>query len=101
MREWVRKVFVEGPLPKYRDTFEIPLRRPKQDIVKEILSIPCSDGKSNLDLWLNQPLLVNPKTTTARPVILMFHGGGWIHGDPSADDGQFGKRMRGDIVCYG
>ena len=85
MRKWVREVFVDGPLPAYRNNFEIQRRRPKQDVRKEIFPIHCSNGSGDFNLWLYEP---TAKPIATRPVILMFHGGGWIHGDPSADDGE-------------
>ena len=85
MRKWVKEVFAEGLLPAYRDKFEIKLRRPRQNVQKRSIFVHCSDGSGDFEMWAYEPAA---KSTSPRPAILMFHGGGWIHGDPSADDGQ-------------
>jgi len=54
---------------------------PVNDIVTNVLAIPTRDG-ATMAAHLHRPA----KTTGALPVLLFFHGGGWVIGDvPSYD----------------
>ena len=90
MRKWVKDVFLGGALTEFREKFDIKLRRPKQKIKKEIVSIKTSDGSGTFDLWIYTPA-TGGTGGKPRPAILMFHGGGWIHGDPSGDESKCGR----------
>ncbi|TAQ88657.1 hypothetical protein B7494_g3009 [Chlorociboria aeruginascens] len=87
MRRWIDEVFVNGGLAEQRLKFDIRRRRPKQKIDKTILSIQSSDGSNgSYGLWIYEPHVETECRPNSRPAILMFHGGGWIHGTPIGDE---------------
>lgn len=85
MRKWINEVFLEGDLPKHRANFDFQYRRPVRKVNKEIISISAFDDDAKFDLWVYQA--ENP-LGAPRPAVLMFHGGGWIHGNPAGDEGK-------------
>ncbi|KAH8901173.1 alpha/beta-hydrolase [Thozetella sp. PMI_491] len=87
MRQWISEVFMAGNLAEHRARFEVQRRRPKCKADKTIISIPCSeDSNEAFDLWIYEPHAEGASETSQRPIILMLHGGGWIHGNPLGDE---------------
>lgn len=85
MRRWVDDTFIKGELAKHRAQHSFQYRRPVRETTKEIVTIsPNDDGENAFDLWVYE---VPTQETSSRPAILMFHGGGWIHGNPAGDEG--------------
>ncbi|KAI7972798.1 hypothetical protein EIK77_003944 [Talaromyces pinophilus] len=94
MRNWVKDVLTDGPLGKYRANLGLNLRRiPAQEIRKEIFTVSRTDGNGSYGFWVFEPVSAQvDNQASSRPAILMFHGGGWIHGDPSGDEGELISR---------
>lgn len=89
MRRWVDEVFVTGELAKHRAKFDFEYRRPRREVKKEIITIsPLDDGENAFDLWVYEVPSTPEDEVSSRPAILMFHGGGWIHGNPAGDEGN-------------
>lgn len=87
MRRWVRDVFQSEGWAREKARFQIKRRRPTTSISKTIESVPCPDTSGeHFDLWIYEPQST-AIASEPRPVLLMFHGGGWIHGSPIADEG--------------
>ena len=88
MRKWVEAVFTNPEFLQYQRTVNIRRGKAVQTITKTIVSIPCSDESGqSFDLWIYEPAKVGLEDGgNERPAILMFHGGGWIHGNPSGDE---------------
>lgn len=84
MREWVNNVMAKGPLAEHRAKLGIKLRRPPQEVGKNIITVKATDGDDEYGIWVYEPAAA----TTQRPAILMLHGGGWIHGNPVGDEGK-------------
>lgn len=84
MREWVNSVMVKGPLAKHRADLGIKLRRPPQEVGKNIITVNATDGDGEYGIWVYEPTAAGAR----RPAILMLHGGGWIHGNPAGDEGE-------------
>ncbi|CAH0020336.1 unnamed protein product [Clonostachys rhizophaga] len=82
MREWVNNVMVKGPLAEYRAKLDIKLRRPPQEVGKNIITVNATDGDGEYGIWVYEPTAAGAR----RPAILMLHGGGWIHGNPAGDE---------------
>jgi acetyl esterase/lipase len=86
MRKWVDETFGSGLLDEDRAKCEIRRRQPKAIIDKKVVSIIPSDGSNiGFELWIYQSAK-RESITRARPAILMFHGGGFIHGSPLGDE---------------
>ena len=85
MRKWINDVFLEGDLPKHRAKFSFPYQHPVQKVKKEIITIDAPGGDDHFDLWIYE---TETRTSSSRPAILMFHGGGWIHGNPGGDESK-------------
>ncbi|KAF7558988.1 hypothetical protein G7046_g5165 [Stylonectria norvegica] len=88
MRKWIKEVFLGGALTEFREKCDMKLRRPKQEVKKDVVTIKTSDGAGSFDLWIYS-LAAGGTEGKPKPAILMFHGGGWIHGDPSGDEGEY------------
>lgn len=95
MRKWVKEVFLDGELAKLRANADFEFRRPRQDVKKEIISIKTTDNTEMFDLWVYQPTSATGGSTS-RPAVLMFHGGGWIHGNPGGDESKQLIESHGD-----
>ncbi|CAG9998470.1 unnamed protein product [Clonostachys byssicola] len=82
MREWINNVMVKGPLAEHRAKLDIKLRRPPQEVGKNIITLKATDGDGEYGIWVYEPIGAGVR----RPAILMLHGGGWIHGNPAGDE---------------
>ena len=87
MRRWIEEKLLDGALWEHRNNCKIQRRRPEVPVDIQDLQIPCTDGSGDhFGIRVYQPRL---ETEQLRPAILMFHGGGWIHGDPRGDDCEY------------
>jgi acetyl esterase/lipase len=88
MRRWVGEVFENEAFLESRRNIDIKRRRPVQNIRKTIMPAPClGDDHQSFDLWIYEPINETKDAgTQLRPAVLMFHGGGWIHGNPVGDE---------------
>lgn len=101
MRRWVNESFENREIVERRRNIGFRRRKSKQDVEKTIFSVECSDNSGEgFDLWLYQPSISDTEDQKSlRPAILMFHGGGWIHGDPSGDECTWPRTLMIQGVC--
>lgn len=86
MRRWIDEVLLQGPLAEYRAKVNIKQQRSTADVDVYNVSVPCSDSSNNsFGIRVYEPDLPNSQS---KPAVLMFHGGGWIHGNPLGDESQ-------------
>lgn len=84
MRRWIQEELLEGPLAEHRNNCKIERRRPEVTVLISDIRIACFDGSGDdFGMRVYEPQI---STDAPKPAILMFHGGGWIHGDPRGDD---------------
>jgi hypothetical protein len=90
MRHWIDNVYLASPLAETRKIVNFPRRRPEVPVATQDVRVPCSDGSnSDFGIRVYKPqILSEEQVSPLRPSILMFHGGGWIHGNPLGDEGQ-------------
>jgi acetyl esterase/lipase len=88
MRRWVGEVFKNEALLDSRKNLSIKRRQPEEEVRKTIVPVPClGSSQKSFDIWIYEPTNAASNTgTQPKPVILMFHGGGWIHGNPVGDE---------------
>lgn len=88
MRRWLNGIVSSEGFAHEMARFDIRRRRPARKISKTIVSVKCSDeSEDHFDLWVHEPHAEKPDLNlSARPALLMLHGGGWIHGDPTGDE---------------
>jgi acetyl esterase/lipase len=80
MRKWLKEVYVIFPSKP-----GIKGKRPPASI--EIENIPISyAGKNSFSVRVYNPA-IEKDVSKPRSALLMFHGGGWIHGLPEMDEG--------------
>lgn len=92
MRHWIEKTLLNGPLVEHRNKCKVKRRRDAIPVDIRDISIPCSnsDGDGNFGIRVYEPQIeAQEQTPQTRPAILMFHGGGWIHGDPRGDECKY------------
>lgn len=84
MRKWINEELLNGRLAEHRNSCKIERRRPEVDVLIHDVRVPCMDGSGDsFGMRVYEP---QNGSDASRPVILMYHGGGWIHGDPRGDD---------------
>jgi hypothetical protein len=84
MRKWIQEELLEGPLAEHRNGCKVERRRPEVPVLAHDVRVACADGSGDeFGMRVYEPQI---PAETPRPAILMFHGGGWIHGDPRGDD---------------
>ncbi|KIW99742.1 uncharacterized protein Z518_11155 [Rhinocladiella mackenziei CBS 650.93] len=88
MRRWIDEVFLRGPLAEYRARINIKRRRPITKVDVQDVSVLCSGtSRESFGIRVYNPRLVERESKIhSRPAVLMFHGGGWIHGNPLGDE---------------
>lgn len=91
MRRWVQELFMSEGYNKERARFRSQFPQDLPKVNKSIVTVsPPGEKDENFDLWIYESLPNEQSSgSTLRPAILMFHGGGWIHGDPIGDEGQY------------
>lgn len=96
MRIWIEEALLNGPLAEQRNSSVLERRRKALPVDIHNLSIPCAkrgDGSSFGVRVYNPRMEPEEQNSRPRPAILMFHGGGWIHGRPEGDDGESRGRL--------
>lgn len=90
MRRWVQELFMSEGYNKERARFRSQFPQDLPKVNKSIVTVsPSGEKDENFDLWIYEsPPNKQSSGSTLRPAILMFHGGGWIHGNPIGDEGQ-------------
>lgn len=78
-REWLRNVYAKLP-------HEVPTKRvrPRVDVTITDTSVQYGEGDM-FSVRIYDPQA--DEDSALRPALLMFHGGGWIHGFPAMDEG--------------
>lgn len=89
MRHWINEVFLKNPVAEWRSKCDISRRRPCARVNKYDISVPCSDSsQGSFSIRVYEPEFEGEKMNARkRPAVLMYHGGGWIHGTPQGDEG--------------
>ena len=91
MRHWINEVFLKNPVAEWRAKCDINRRRSPATLNKYNISVPCLDpSQGSFGIRVYEPSTEGAEPNARnRPAILMYHGGGWIHGNPQGDEGWF------------
>ncbi len=82
MRQWLKDEFMGIPkAPQIK-----PTRTPVPILVKDV---PITyDGDNHFSIRVYDPANEGKSALRLRPALIMYHGGGWIHGFPAVDEGK-------------
>ena len=82
MRKWLAEVYLK--LRAEPQTTRVRSRTPVA-----VKDVPITYGFENhFAIRIYDPTPDTGKEGCLRPALLMFHGGGWVHGFPAVDDGK-------------
>ena len=89
MRHWINEVFLKDPIAEWRTKCDISRRRARALVNKSNVSVTCLDSsQDSFGIRVYEPSIEGAEASTQkRPAMLMYHGGGWIHGTPQGDEG--------------
>jgi len=80
MRQWSKTAYHEyNHKPQCT-----PLRKPVPVVTSNVTV--CYDDTETFGIRVYDPS--DGYESDPRPVLIMYHGGGWIHSDPTCDEGQ-------------
>lgn len=83
MRQWLKDVYMKLPmLPQIKRT-----RTPVPIQIKNV-SVVYS-GENHFSIRIYDPSHEENFVLCRRPALIMYHGGGWMHGSPEGDEGAF------------
>ncbi|KEF61324.1 uncharacterized protein A1O9_02889 [Exophiala aquamarina CBS 119918] len=88
MRRWVQELFMSEAYNKEKARFRSKYPQDLKKVNKSIVPVSTPGQKDEaFDIWVYEPFLDEQSSSSElRPAILMFHGGGWIHGNPVGDE---------------
>jgi hypothetical protein len=82
MRKWLAEVYLR--LRAEPQTTRVRTRTPVA-----VKNVPITYGSdNNFSVRIYDPTPDTGKESSLRPALLMFHGGGWVHGFPEVDEGE-------------
>ncbi|KFG81837.1 alpha/beta hydrolase domain-containing protein [Metarhizium anisopliae] len=83
-RKWVDEVIMKFPRGPPADCH----RRPLAKIAIKNVSITYGSDDATFRVRVYVPAAEDMQSVPSRPALIMYHGGGWIHGYPEVDEGK-------------
>lgn len=89
MRKWLDDTYIN--LPKEPKTQAHRTRSPVTIEITDVL-VP-SDDEKHFSIRVYDPIPQSKLESAEelRPAVILYHGGGWIHGFPKGDDGNYSQ----------